>query len=118
MLSILLNTTFLTIGLAVMAVVTPMAAKLGRRWLAKQLARREIIVLGLSGPLLLLLWGVHNLVLALVGFASVWSALIVLGLGIGTGLGLGLWCRRGASTRAPASASAPPSPADTAPGEA
>lgn len=94
MLDLLLHPAFLPAVLAVLAVATPVAARVLalRRpgWRG-----RPLTACGLLGPLALALWGFHELVLAVVGFDAALSALLVLAAGLATGLALGEWARRG-----------------------
>jgi hypothetical protein len=88
MLRLLLDPMNVTIALVLLAVATPLAAWQLRTRLA---GRRFALLLGASGPLLLILWGIHNLVLETIGFASVWSALILLVLAVCVGIAAGWW---------------------------
>lgn len=88
MLELIIDPTRLTLLLAMLAVATPVAAwLLGHRlngWRAR-------LLLAASGPAVLLLWGVHNLVLETLGFASIWSAILLLALAVGLGAASGWW---------------------------
>jgi len=74
------------------AVLAPAAAFLARRmgWIER---RRAAIALGAFGPAALALWGVHNAVLAALGFASVWSVVVMIGGCALLGAGAGFWIR-------------------------
>ncbi len=75
------------------AVLTPMLALAG--WKTRpEFRRRWLIAAGAAGPVIIAMWGLHNLVLEFVGFASVWSLLIVVSGGVLLGAGAGLWIRR------------------------
>ncbi len=94
MLDLLLDLRIFTAALVVLAVLTPVASWAAtRRWPAWQ--GRVRVVFGLFGPLALLLWGIHNAVLAVVGFDSAFSLLIVVFGFAALGLGLGWWIRGG-----------------------
>ncbi len=88
MLQLILDPTRLLILLILLAVATPVAAWLLRHRLP---GVRLSLVLGASGPAILALWGIHNLVLETIGFASVWSALLLLVLAVAIGIGAGWW---------------------------
>lgn len=77
--SLLLNHTAALLIFGLAALLTP---GLGwYLWRCRMAPRRLAIVIGAAGPALLAGWGVHNLVLQLIGFDSVFSALIMLGGG-------------------------------------
>lgn len=99
MLDLLLNDTFFLAGLIALAILTPLAAW-GLWRLRPGLPLRALIAGGASGPIALALWGIHNAVLGLFGFAHVASALVMLALGSGIGLGLGWWVRAERTTTA------------------
>jgi len=76
------------------AVVTPCAAF--ALWRARpELRQRWLIAAGAFGPASLILWFVHNAVLETVGFASVWSILVLLVTAGAAGVAAGLWIRSG-----------------------
>ena len=74
------------------AVLTPPGAWLVWRW-RPGLGKRLLLVLGGSGPAVLVLWGVHNAVLAVLGFDSLLAAIVMLALGGAIGWLAGEWVR-------------------------
>lgn len=75
------------------AVMTPPGAWLLGRW-RPGLGRRLPLVLGGSGPVALVLWGVHNAVLGVLGFDSLVAAIVMVVLGAVIGWMAGEWVRR------------------------
>jgi len=93
MINLLLNPTFVWAALAVTAVVTVVLGLMLRR--RAGMDRRVAVVIAASGPFALVYWVFHNVVLAVVGFDSVFSALIVVGVACAIGWCAGSWVRRG-----------------------
>lgn len=91
MIDLLLQPRNVLWALIALAVATPIAAWLLRR----NVPPRVAIIAGAAGPFALGYWGFHNLVLKHVGFDSIWSAVIVVGLAAVLGVGAGEWIRRG-----------------------
>lgn len=99
MTSLLLDPFLFQGGLVVLAFLTPLLALAIRRFRSGLMPARLTIVLGVFGPLALLLWGYHNLVLAVLGFDRIWSALLVLATGAAVGFFLGRWVAAGERPR-------------------
>lgn len=95
MTSLLLDPFFFQGSLVALAVLTPLVAFLLWRFRSPRPAWRLVLALGAFGPLALLLWGYHNLVLAVLGFDRIWSALLVLVTGAVIGFFLGRWVAAG-----------------------
>ncbi len=95
MIRLLLDPLNVTVALVVFAIATPALAWVLRGRLP---APRQAIALGAVGPLLLLLWGIQHLLFELIGFASVWSALIQLVLAVALGIAAGWYISTGANT--------------------
>jgi hypothetical protein len=92
-LDLLLDPVAFNAGLAALALGLPLAA--WALWRARPAWRRRwLLACGAAGPWALALWGIHNAVLASLGFASIAGALVMLALGAGSGLAAGLWIRR------------------------
>jgi len=92
MLEILLNPRVFLGFLAAFAAATPVAAWVA--WRVRPAWRgRALAAVGGLGPAVLVLWGVHNLVLAALGFASIASAAVLLVLGTAIGWAAGSWIR-------------------------
>jgi hypothetical protein len=89
MTALLLNPTVFFWLLVAAALATPLGAWLGHRWSGVQ--PRTWLAVGAFGPVALILWGVHNLVLGVVGFDSIFSVAIMLGLGLAIGWLTGRW---------------------------
>lgn len=83
---------FLALLVAV-ALITPVAAAVLWRARPGMLSLRQSILLGAAGPVLLMGWGVHNLVLEMVGFDRVASVFIIFALAIALGASAGRWAR-------------------------
>lgn len=92
MLDLLLNLKFMTWVLVALAVVTPVGAVLSRRRVARPW-RRLAICAGLSGPWLLVMWGIHAQLIQSIGFDRIATAGILLGIAGGSGLLAG-WIAR------------------------
>jgi hypothetical protein len=85
---------FLPILLGTLAVATPLAASVMGASLHNARLRMAI---GASGPILLALWGLQILVFETLGFASVWSALLLLVVAVSLGVIAGAWISGGSS---------------------
>lgn len=92
MLDLVLDPLLFQIALAAFALATPLGA--WALWRARPALRgRVLLACGGFGPAALVLWGAHNLAIAVFGFASILATLLVLALGAGAGLAAGLWIR-------------------------
>ena len=92
-LDLLLDPVAFNAGLVALALGLPVAA--WALWRARpELRRRWLLASGAAGPWALVLWGIHNGILAWLGFASIAGTLLVLALGAASGLAAGLWIRR------------------------
>lgn len=80
MIRFLLDPTHVLILLAALAIATPLAAAIVGRLRPTLLGRRPRLALAAAGPFALVYWGFHNLVLKLVGFDSIFSVMIVVGV--------------------------------------
>lgn len=92
MLDLLLDERTFAGAMLALALLAPAAAWLAFRvgWIAR---RRAAIALGAFGPAAFVLLGVHKAVLATLGFASVWSVVVMIGGCALLGAGAGLWIR-------------------------
>lgn len=72
------------------AVATPLAgwAAVSRSWIAR---RRVAVALGASGPVALAIWGLQNAAMRVLGFASVWTLLAMVGGCAILGAAAGIW---------------------------
>ncbi len=93
MLDWLLDAQRFTIVLSALAVVTPLAGWLTKKRLPDT-GRRLPLVIAAFGPFALVLWGVHNAVLAVFGFDSIFSAALMVLLAAAVGWLAGEWVRR------------------------
>lgn len=90
--ALLLNPTSFLALLVAGALLTPVLGFFAARRIPEW--RRTAAVLGAFGPFALAFWGVHNAVLAVVGFDSVWSAIIVVAACVVAGWAAGRWAAR------------------------
>lgn len=92
MLDLLLNEAYFLALLGLWAIAAPVAA-----WLVLKRTRRGLrrpwIALGASGPGVLLLWLIYNGVLAIFGFASIVSMIVLIAGAVAIGVGVGWWIR-------------------------
>jgi hypothetical protein len=94
MIDLLLDPKTILILLAFAAVATPVAAYVVART-ATGRRRRLALVAGAAGPFALAFWGLHNAILATVGFDSVLSVLLAIGLCGAVGFFAGRWVAAG-----------------------
>jgi hypothetical protein len=94
MINKVLNPSVVLAALAALAILTPVVCFIVYRFRPALLSRRPALVIGLSGPAALGYWFFHNAVLGAVGFDSIWSALIVIGVAAAIGLAAGSWAGR------------------------
>lgn len=94
MLKYLLDPTYVQIGLLVLAVVTPLLAWALKRARPDVYTRRMAIAIGAAGPFALLYWQFHQLVLGVLGFDRIISAVVVIGVAALVGLAAGYWVGR------------------------
>ncbi len=93
MLDLLLDAQRFTILVAVLAVLTPACGWLLRRRFPAT-GRRLPLVVALFGPFALGLWGLHNAVLTVLGFDSIFSAIVMVVIAAAVGWLAGDWVRR------------------------
>lgn len=92
MVDLILNEVFFLVALATFAVVTPLVC--WALWRKRPEWRgRKMIACGLLGPVALVFWGWHNLVLRVLGFDTVTSLAVVLASGVVMGVVGGWWVR-------------------------
>ena len=87
----LLDPQFLQLALVALAIATPVLAFVLYRANVRNFSRRIAIILGAIGPFAFAYWHFHQFILARVGFDSMYSALIVMGVAIVVGSVAGLW---------------------------
>lgn len=91
MIQIILNPTAVITALAVLAIATPVVALVALRLRPERVPRRLAWVVAAAGPFALAYWFFHNLILDQVGFDSVYSAAIIVGVALCAGVAVGFW---------------------------
>ncbi|MCC6547575.1 hypothetical protein IT570_10445 [Candidatus Sumerlaeota bacterium] len=87
----ILDPDFLRVALVATAIATPLLSFILYRGRVTHYSRRMAIVIGLIGPFAFGYWFFHQFILETIGFDSIYSALIVMGVAIIIGSIAGMW---------------------------